>query len=144
MDREFRVISALYKQGFPVPRPLLYCNDPSVIGTEFYLMSYVKVGRRGQRSLSHSSHPVSLQLSSLPDPQGRNFSDPTLSGLPASERKSLLLAIFQTLARLHSIDWKAVGLEDYGGKGNYCSRQVGPDLVMCVDEGGHGNLFHMV
>lgn len=43
VDREYRVISALHKARFPVPSPLLYCSDTSVIGTEFYLMECVKV-----------------------------------------------------------------------------------------------------
>jgi aminoglycoside phosphotransferase (APT) family kinase protein len=38
VDREFRVISALYGTGFPVARPVCYCADPAVIGTLFYLM----------------------------------------------------------------------------------------------------------
>ena len=42
IDREFKIISSLYKERFPVPEPLLYCNDQSVIGTEFYVMSYVE------------------------------------------------------------------------------------------------------
>ena len=44
VDREFRIISALHQVQFPVPRPLLYCDDPSVIGTTFYVMEHVKVG----------------------------------------------------------------------------------------------------
>src|SRR5690348_18138601 len=30
VDREFRVISALHKQGFPVAEPALYCEDESI------------------------------------------------------------------------------------------------------------------
>ena len=45
VDREFRVISALHKVGFPVPRPLTYCSDAAVIGTSFYVMEHVKVCR---------------------------------------------------------------------------------------------------
>src|SRR6266853_463878 len=41
IDREFRLIGALHAQGFPVPQPLLYCDDASVIGTPFYLMDHV-------------------------------------------------------------------------------------------------------
>ncbi len=41
VDREFRVISALHAQGFPVAAPLLYCDDESVIGTPFYVMAHV-------------------------------------------------------------------------------------------------------
>ena len=42
VNREHRVISALHAQGFPVPKPLLYCADESVTGTAFFLMSYVE------------------------------------------------------------------------------------------------------
>src|ERR671928_1518143 len=40
VDREFRVISALSKQGFPVATPLLFCADESVAGTAFYVMDF--------------------------------------------------------------------------------------------------------
>lgn len=33
----------MHKVHFPVPRPLLYCEDPGVIGTAFYVMEHVKV-----------------------------------------------------------------------------------------------------
>src|SRR5580658_10421838 len=42
VDREHRVIGALYAQGFPVAEPILYCADESVIGTAFFLMAYVE------------------------------------------------------------------------------------------------------
>src|SRR5262252_6074192 len=42
VDREFRVISALNAQGFPVAAPVTYCADESVAGTPFYVMSYVE------------------------------------------------------------------------------------------------------
>jgi aminoglycoside phosphotransferase (APT) family kinase protein len=38
VDREFRVISALYAADFPVPRPVVLCEDPEVIGTVFFVM----------------------------------------------------------------------------------------------------------
>src|SRR5215468_12685703 len=41
VDREFRAISGLYPQGFPVAEPVIYCEDASVVGTPFYLMAYV-------------------------------------------------------------------------------------------------------
>lgn len=44
VDREYRVQKALFAAGFPVPEPLLYCSDVSVIGTEFYVMEHVQVG----------------------------------------------------------------------------------------------------
>jgi aminoglycoside phosphotransferase (APT) family kinase protein len=42
VDREFRVISALHAQGFPVAAPVLYCDDPGIAGTPFYLMAHVE------------------------------------------------------------------------------------------------------
>lgn len=44
VDREYHVQKALFSAGFPVPEPLLYCSDVSVIGTEFYVMQHVQVG----------------------------------------------------------------------------------------------------
>ena len=41
VDREYRVISALHAQGFPVPEPILYCADDAVIGTAFFVMAHV-------------------------------------------------------------------------------------------------------
>src|SRR4030088_3125961 len=41
VDREFRVISALHAQGFPVAAPLLYCADADIGGTPFYVMGHV-------------------------------------------------------------------------------------------------------
>lgn len=41
VDREFRLISALHPIGFPVPRPLALCEDPSIIGSAFYVMDRV-------------------------------------------------------------------------------------------------------
>src|SRR5690242_21130897 len=42
VDREFRVITALDREAFPVARPQLYCDDPAVVGTPFYLMDHVE------------------------------------------------------------------------------------------------------
>src|SRR5262249_42275919 len=42
VDREFRVIQALHKTGFPVARPYALCEDESVIGTAFYVMDCVE------------------------------------------------------------------------------------------------------
>ena len=41
VDREFRVISALYAADFPVPRPYVLCDDDEVIGTMFFIMEFV-------------------------------------------------------------------------------------------------------
>ena len=97
VDREFRAISALYAAGFPVPRPLLLCEDDAVIGTTFFVMEFV---------------------------EGRIFWDLDLPGLEADERAAIYDNVNETIARLHNIDYAAIGLEDYGKPGNYFSRQI--------------------
>src|SRR3954452_15602316 len=41
VDRELKVISALYAQGFPAAEPIVYCADESITGTAFYVMGFV-------------------------------------------------------------------------------------------------------
>eukprot|EP00127_Corallochytrium_limacisporum_P005565 Clim_evm82s207 gene=Clim_evmTU82s207 len=97
VDREFRCITALHKVGFPVPKPIAYCGDRSVIGTEFYLMSYIP---------------------------GRIFRDGSLPDLSPNERSAIYKASAETLAMLHSYNLKDLGLEDLGKPGSYLKRQV--------------------
>jgi len=97
VDREFRVISALYGTGFPVARPVCFCEDRSVIGTLFYLMGYVA---------------------------GRNFWDPTLPGMGPAERGAIYDEMNRVLVRLHMLDFSAAGLAAFGKPGNYFARQI--------------------
>jgi aminoglycoside phosphotransferase (APT) family kinase protein len=97
VDREFRAISALWNTEVPVPRPYVLCQDPAVIGTDFYIMDFV---------------------------EGRVFRVQTLPGLAPAERHAIYVAMVDALAKLHRIDYRAVGLEDYGRAGGYLSRQV--------------------
>lgn len=98
VDREFRVISALAKTDVPVPQALHLCEDEGVIGSMFYVMSYV---------------------------EGRNWVDPRSPDLDADARAQVFDSMNATLARLHAVDVAAVGLSDYGKPGNYFARQVG-------------------
>ena len=98
VDREFRVISALAKQGFPVARPYALCEDESVIGSMFYVMDKV---------------------------EGRILWDLKLPGMEPEQRRAIYEAQTDALARLHAIDPAAAGLGDYGRPGNYFARQVG-------------------
>ena len=98
VDREFRVISALARQGFPVARPYALCEDASVIGSMFYVMDKV---------------------------EGRVLWDLKLPGMEPDQRRAIYEAQTDTLARLHAIDPEAAGLGDYGRPGNYFGRQVG-------------------
>ncbi|NWJ06605.1 ACD11 dehydrogenase, partial [Crypturellus undulatus] len=97
IDREYQVQKALFSAGFPVPEPLMYCSDASVIGTEFYVMQHV---------------------------QGRIFRDVSLSEVGPAERSALYVAMIETLALLHSLDLKSLGLQGYGRGPGYCRRQV--------------------
>ncbi len=97
VDREFRIISALYPTGFPVAKPYLLCTDESVIGTMFYVMDCV---------------------------EGRVIWEPTLPGMTPKERAAIYDAENETLARLHQLDYEKLGLSDYGKPGNYIARQI--------------------
>jgi aminoglycoside phosphotransferase (APT) family kinase protein len=97
VDREHRVIGALYAQGFPVAEPLLYCADEAVIGTAFFVMSYV---------------------------EGRVFWEPDMPTSNPTERAQVYDAMNATLAQLHSFDPAAIGLGDFGRGENYVARQV--------------------
>lgn len=97
IDREYRVIRALHGGEVPVPRPYLYCDDRGLIGTPFYVMEAVA---------------------------GRVFPDAALPGLAPAERTAIYQSMSATLARLHRVDWPALGLADFGKAGQYFSRQV--------------------
>ena len=97
VDREFRVISALSGQGFPVAQPVLYCADETVVGTAFYVMSYV---------------------------DGRVFWNPQMEASHPTERTAVYDAMNATLAQLHSFEPSEIGLSDFGRGENYVARQV--------------------
>jgi aminoglycoside phosphotransferase (APT) family kinase protein len=97
VDREFRIIAALAKQGFPVAEPVIYCADESVTGTAFYVMGFVP---------------------------GRVFWNPEMPGSNPKERAAVYAAMNGAMARLHSFDPAAIGLGDFGRGENYVARQV--------------------
>src|SRR3954465_7112884 len=97
VDREFRVIKALHPTGFPVAKPHVLCEDDSVIGTAFYVMDCV---------------------------EGRVLWDQALPGMEAAERAAIWDELNRTIAKLHSIDYRDVGLEGFGKAGDYIARQV--------------------
>jgi aminoglycoside phosphotransferase (APT) family kinase protein len=87
VEREFRIIKTLAATDVPVPRVHLLCEDPDVIGTPFFVMDYVA---------------------------GRIMRDPTMPGSSPEERAACYDSMNDVLARLHKIDFRAVGLGDYG------------------------------
>lgn len=97
IDREYRVLQALHPTGVPVPRPILYHDDPGLLGTPFYLMERI---------------------------EGRIFTDCALPALPRNERSAIWMGLADALAALHNIDAATVGLGDFGRPGNYFERQI--------------------
>lgn len=97
VDREFRVQKALAGSDVPVAHMHFYCDDESVIGSAFYVMEHV---------------------------EGRIFFDPRLEELERAERSAVMDEMNRVLAALHSVDFEAVGLGDFGPPGNYYERQL--------------------
>ena len=98
VDREYKVMKALGEHSdVPVPTMRVLCEDDDVIGTSFYVMDFVP---------------------------GRVLSEPQLEALPREERTPVYHAMIDTMAKLHSVDYRAVGLEDFGRPQGYVARQV--------------------
>jgi aminoglycoside phosphotransferase (APT) family kinase protein len=98
IDREYRVMHALaLHTGFPVAKPRLLCEDNAVIGTAFYVMDFV---------------------------DGRILWDPQLPELARDDRRAVFMAMVETLADLHAVDYVAIGLADFGRPEGYVARQI--------------------
>ena len=97
VDREARVLAALEKADFPVAHVHGLCTDDNVIGTWFFIMEMV---------------------------EGRIMWDATFPDVDREERPAYFAAMNATIASLHKVDYKAVGLEDYGRPGSYFERQI--------------------
>ena len=97
IDREFRVMDALHKAGFPVARQYALCLDEAVIGRAFFIMEYV---------------------------EGRVLWDQSLPGMTPGERGAIYDELNRVIAQLHTVDYAAIGLADYGKPGNYFARQI--------------------
>jgi aminoglycoside phosphotransferase (APT) family kinase protein len=97
VDREFRVIAALSKQGFPVAKAYALCTDDGVIGSFFYIMSME---------------------------EGRVLWDPSLPSQTPGDRRKIFTSKIETLAKLHQFEPEKIGLGDFGKPGNYFARQV--------------------
>src|SRR5476651_636137 len=97
VDREYRVISALNKTNVPTPRAYALCENDSIVGTAFYIMEYC---------------------------DGRVLWDPLLPEVPKEGRRAIYEAKVESLARLHAVDYAALGLADFGRPGSYVARQI--------------------
>jgi aminoglycoside phosphotransferase (APT) family kinase protein len=100
MGREYRVLSRLCHVYPPAPRPLLYCDEPDVLGAPFYLME-----RRRGIVLRSATPP--RELHSSPDVVRR-----------------LVDSFVDQLCRLHALDYEQIGLGDLGKPNGYIERQI--------------------
>jgi aminoglycoside phosphotransferase (APT) family kinase protein len=99
MVREYRVLAALADTDVPVARPLALCQDPAVNDLSFYVMEY---------------RPGVVLAEELPDDFATRPED----------RRRISEALVDVLVRLHAVDYRAVGLEDFGRPDGYLERQV--------------------
>ena len=106
VDREYEVIAALNKTDVPVPKAYLHCEDESIIGTEFFLMSYV---------------------------DGEVMWEPHIPQASSEERYKIYKSMNNTIARLHSVDHEKIGLSSFGKPGNYVGRQISSCLLYTSD-----------
>lgn len=96
IEREYRILSALRDTEVPVPRTYALCEDATPLGAPFFVMQLVA---------------------------GRIFYDQTMPEVARAERAALFDAMNETIARLHRVDPFAIGLEDYGRREGFLSRQ---------------------
>jgi aminoglycoside phosphotransferase (APT) family kinase protein len=97
IDREFRVMDALHKAGFPAARQYALCLDEDDIGRAFFVMEFI---------------------------EGRVLWEQSLPGMTPPERAAIYDELNRVIAQLHTIDYAAIGLADYGKPGNYFKRQI--------------------
>ncbi|VTU27872.1 phosphotransferase [Variovorax sp. PBL-E5] len=98
VEREFKVMRGLAGTNVPVPRMYGLCEDESVIGRAFYVMEFMA---------------------------GRVLWDQSLPGMSNAERSAIYDEMNRVIAALHTVDFAARGLADYGRPGNYFERQIG-------------------
>ncbi|KAI1331489.1 acyl-CoA dehydrogenase family member 11 [Xylariaceae sp. FL0255] len=105
VEREYRIIAALGPTVVPVPKAYCLCEDAAVVGTPFYVMEFL---------------------------DGRIFEDLSVPGMPAEERTRLWRAAAHTLAKFHSVDYKKIGLENYGKGDGFYDRQLATWKQICA------------
>ena len=99
MGREYRILSKLHGAYPLAPEPVAFCEDESVIGSNFYVM------RRIEGIILRKELPKDLTL-------------------PPETLRALHLNLVDNLARIHAIDYAKAGLGDLGKPEGYVQRQV--------------------
>ncbi len=100
MGREYRILSKLHPVYPPAPKTLVFCEDESVIGANFYAMERIK------GVILRQEQPAGFEAA------------------PADVRR-ICAGLAENLATLHAVDWKAIGLDALQKKeGSFVQRQV--------------------
>ncbi|KAJ4163558.1 hypothetical protein LMH87_005279 [Akanthomyces muscarius] len=97
VEREYQILAALEDTNVPVPKPYVMCEDASIIGTPFYIMEFL---------------------------DGRIFDDVGVPGVSPEERTAIWHEAAKTLTKLHAIDPRDVGLQDFGKPSGFYKRQI--------------------
>ena len=97
VEREYRILAALAVTDVPVPQVHHLCEDTDIVGTAFYVMDHV---------------------------EGSVDQDPAWPALAPEQRREAYDSMADVLARLHGVDWRGLGLADFGREGNYIARQI--------------------
>jgi aminoglycoside phosphotransferase (APT) family kinase protein len=100
MSREYTIQSKLAPVFSYVPEMLAFCEDPEVIGSDFYVMG------RLDGTILRRDLPEAMTLS-------------------ADEARTLCTDFLDVLVELHSVDPSEAGLDDMGRGAGYTARQVG-------------------
>lgn len=99
MGREFKVLSLLRDHYSKIPSPIIYCEDPEIIGAPFYIMERI----RG----------IILRPSSVKEIR-----------LAPAEMRNISESLVDNLVVLHSLDIRKTGLIQLGRPEGYVQRQV--------------------
>jgi aminoglycoside phosphotransferase (APT) family kinase protein len=95
--REYRILQALEGTAVPHAAPLALCDDDSVAGCTFYVMRWID-----------GFMPVA------PFPEWFDGDE---------QRRALSYAVVDVLADLGALDWRALGLADFGHPDGFHARQ---------------------
>ena len=107
VDREYRIISALQSSKVPVPKAIHLCIDNEVLGSQFFIMSFVEGDIFWNASLAELD------------------TRPGFGESPNSKRAKIYDQMNLALTALHSVNPQDIGLQDFGRPGNYFARQLG-------------------
>ncbi|OQV03597.1 hypothetical protein CLAIMM_08619 [Cladophialophora immunda] len=97
VEREYRILQALGQTDVPVPKVYHFCVDASIIGTVFYIMEFL---------------------------DGRIFASPSLPEVEPEERTMMWCSAVEALAKLHRVDFRSIGLQNFGKSGGFYNRQI--------------------